>query len=517
MAGETPFLRGTFRMLGQASGVIAADPRTKPVVILQLSWSQGDHVVGRAEIKTINDLKGKKIALQQGGPHVGLLYDALKSAGLGADDVELAFVKELTGPDGAAELFRNDPSVAACCVITPDMFALTGGLESSGSGAEGTVKGARVVVSTAALNRSVADVYAVRADWYAENKDTALKFVAGWLAGRERVVKLRNDFENGGGRMDPAYEKLLTSAQGIFGEEVIPNLELDGHGLLLDCTYVDLPGQISFFRDRGNLVGFDAKLKDALDLAVGWGYADSRNGFEPADLDYRRVAETAGPTVPYEEPEQTARVVAGEAELFGEGAELDQNTIVEFTIGFDPNQNEFPAARYAAEFRQAAENAAKYAGAVIVVRGHSDPTLVLREMILGGLQKGVLKRTGTSGNYQYFYRGREVDPTDPGAVAELVASGAFEAPPAHRPRATMQAALNLSKQRAEAVKAAIGAYAQQTGVNLDLSALQPVGAGISDPVIYKPRSLEEARQNMRVEFRIVRVKPEALAPGDFDF
>ena len=515
MGGETPFLRGTFRMLGQASGVLGSDPRTKPVVILQLSWSAGDHVVARDGVATVNDLKGKKIALQQGGPHVGLIYDVLESAKLTKDDVELVFVPDLTGPEGAAELFRKDESVAACAVITPDMIGLTGGADAAGTGAEGTVAGAKVLVSTAELSRSVADVYAVRSDWFEANRDACEKFVAGWLAARDRVVKLRNDFDAGGGRMAPEYERLLRSAQEIFGEEVVPNLEIDAHGLLLDCRFADLAGQIEFFRTEGNLVGFDAKLKDALDLATGWGYATTRDGFEPAPFDYREIAETAG--VEYREPERQSRVVAGEAELFGDGAELDANTIVEFTINFDPNQSDFSADRYGAEFRRAVENAARYAGAVVVIRGHSDPTATLRAMVKGGLANGVLRKAGAGGNLKLFYQGRPVDVTDTAAVEKLVASGAFDAPPDHRPRATMQAALNLSVRRAEAVKDAIADYAKTAGVNVDLSALTPTGAGIADPLVPRPRSLAEAQENMRVEFRIVRVDAEVLTPDAFDF
>jgi ABC-type nitrate/sulfonate/bicarbonate transport system substrate-binding protein len=519
LSGESPFLRGTFRMLGQASGVIGADPRTKPVVILQLSWSAGDHVVGRANVKTVNDLKGKKIAVQQGGPHVGLLYDVLKSAELSRDDVELVFVEDLSGPGGAAELFRNDESVAACCVITPDMIGLTGGPDSAGTGAEGTVKGARVVVSTAELSRSVADVYAVRKDYFDSHRTQCENFAAGWLAGREQVVAMRNEFESGDGRMSGAYRKLLESAQTIFndaaGENVMPNLEVDLHGLLLDCRFADLPGQIEFFRTAGNLVGFDAKLSDALDLATAWGYADVRNGFEPAPFDYRSVAKIAG--LDYKEPERRERVASPEGDIFGSDAELDENTILEFTISFDPNQSEFSADRYGAEFRRAVENAARYAGAVVVIRGHSDPTATLREMILGGMSKGTLRRTGSSGNYKYYHNGRPFDPTDFQAVETLIGEGAFDAPPKHRPRAVMQKALNLSVARAAAVKKAIADYAEQAGVRVDLSALTPTGAGISDPVIPKPRSLAEAKENMRVEFPIVRVDAEVLGPDEFDF
>ncbi|MEM9704334.1 MAG: hypothetical protein AAF907_17975, partial [Planctomycetota bacterium] len=272
---------------------------------------------------------------------------------------------------------------------------------------------------------------------------------------------------------------------------------------------------IEFFKTAGNLVGFDAMLTSALDMATSWGYANVRNGFEPAPFDYRAVAKKAG--VEYAEPEQKERIVGGEADIFGDAAELDANTILEFTINFDPNQSEFSADRYGAEFRQAVENAARYAGAVVVIRGHSDPTAVLGAMIRGGLSNGTLKRTGSPGKYKYFYNGRPIDPTDLDAVSKLIATGAFDAPPKHRPRAVMQKALNLSVARAEAVKQAIAQYAKQTGVNVDLSALTPTGAGISDPVIPKPRSLAEAKENMRVEFRIVRVDAEVIGPGDFDF
>ncbi len=199
MSGKSPYLRGTFRMLGQASEVIGKDPRTKPVIVLQLSWSGGDHIVAREGLKTLNDLKraGKKvrIACQQGGPHVGLLYDALAAAQLTNEDVEIVFVDDLTGPNGAAEKFRSDPAIDACCVITPDMIGLTGGLDSTGTGAEGTVKGAQVLVSTQNMSRSIADVYAVRSDWFKANRDQVEKFVAGYLQATPQVLRLRDDFE----------------------------------------------------------------------------------------------------------------------------------------------------------------------------------------------------------------------------------------------------------------------------------------------------------------------------------
>ncbi len=172
-------------------------------MICQLSWSAGDHIVGRKTIRTLNDLKGKKIACQQGGPHVGLLYDSLAAAKLTKNDVQIIWVSDLTGDKGPAEAFRKDATIDACCVITPDMIGLTSGMDKVGSGAEGTVEGARVVNSTAQMSRSIADVYAVRHDWYEANKATVDKFVAGYLKATEDLVGMRKGFEESHKLSDP--------------------------------------------------------------------------------------------------------------------------------------------------------------------------------------------------------------------------------------------------------------------------------------------------------------------------
>ena len=518
MEGKSPFLRGTFRMLGQASEVIGNDPRTKPVIILQLSWSAGDHIVSRKELKTLNDLKrdGKKvkIACQQGGPHVGLLYDALAAAQLTNEDVEIVFVKDLTGPKGAAEKFRSDPSIDACCVITPDMIGLTGGVDAAGTGAEGTVDGAHVLVSTQNMSRSIADVYAVRSDWFQTHKEEVEKFVAGYLKATVEVKKMRDDFEKTQ-RMSPEYRELLTSCQKIFVEEVLPTLEVDAHGLLLDCNFVGLPGQIAFFNQSGNLSGFEAKLTAALDLATKWGYAKTRKGFDPAGFDYKKIASMAG--LDYVEPQ---KIVKGEGIMAFPGDDLDSSTLVSFTISFEPNQTDFSVDRYGAEFDRALRAASTFGGAAVVIRGHADPTKTLVQLLKAGMQKGLIVRTGQSGNYKYFLRtqegNRELDLNQTAAIVKLIETGAFEGK-ADSPMQTMQAALNLSLARAEQVKQSITQYAEQRGVNVNLSQLQPLGAGIADPVISKPSSLEEAKQNMRVEFRIVKVNPEELKDSDFDF
>ncbi len=514
MTGKSPFLRGTMHMLGQASEVIASDPRTKPVVILQLSWSAGDHVVGRENIKTLNDLKGKKIACQQGGPHVGLLFDSLSAAQLTNKDVTIVWTKDLTGPEGAAELFRKDSSIDACCVITPDMLGLTGGIDSKGTGAEGTVNGARVVNSTQQMSRSIADVYAVRRDWFDANQDWVKKFVAGYLKASSQTVAMRQSFEDTK-KMSAEYRALLAKSQTIFGAEVLPTLEVDAHGLLLDCTFVSQTGQEEFFRDKGNLSGFDPKMAECLTLATEWGYAKTRNGFDPNPFDYKEIAKLAG--LEYKAPKTVERFGASpESTDMFIGENLDSSTIVSFTINFEPNQQEFSSDRYGAEFSRALKAASTFGNARVVIRGHSDPTKTLIDLVKAGMSKGIIKQSGTAGNYRYFYKGAPLDMNNIKEISSLIESGAF-AGGKDDPALTMNAAMALSKARADKVREALMKYATQLGANFDASQIAPVGAGITEPIVAKPKTIEEAKENMRVEFRIVKVDAEAIAPTDFNF
>ena len=517
MGGKSPFLRGTFRMMGMASEVIGSDPRTKGVVILQMTWSAGDHMVVRQGVKTVTDLKGKTVVLQQGGPHVGMLDDILKTAQLKWDDINVLWAKDLTAsPNSPAEMFRSKASIDACFVITPDMIGLAGGLQNTGSGAEGTVKGARVLVSTADLSRSIADVYVCRKDFYDTHKELVTKLVTAYLKACEEVVDLRKAYESKGSQ---PYMALLQMTQDIYGKDVIPTLEEDAHGLLQDCTFVGYPGNVTFFTQKGNLTGFEAFQKSALDLATGRGYAKVRAGLFPSGFDYDSPAFLAylTKTEGQQGDRFRAEAIEQEIEQLSAGGALDERTIVAFTIDFEPNQVAFGAEQYGPEYQRVVEMAGRFGNAVVAIRGHADPTKTLSELVKAGLGKGILKRSGSSGNWRYSVQGKPLDLEATAQVIALIEKGAFDGATEHRPRQTMQAALNLSRQRAEAVCDSIIQYAQGKGLKIDESQVQPVGVGIREPFVAKPTSMDEAKQNMRVEFRLVRVAAEAATKSDFDF
>ncbi len=517
VSGKSPFLRGTFRMMGLASEVISSNPKTKGVVIMQMTWSAGDHLVARENVKTASDLKGKTIVLQQSGPHVGMVDDILKTANLGWDDIKVVWAEDLTGtPKSPAEIFRTQNDVAACAVITPDMIGLTTGLDGTGTGAEGTVKGARVLVSTAELSRSIADVYVCRKDYYDANKEQVMKFVAGYLKACEEIIDLKKTYEASG---SDKYMAILKTAQDIYGRDVLPTLEEDAHGLLSDCTFVGYPGNVAFFNEKGNITGFEAFQKSALDLATSRGYAKARAGLFPSGFDYQSpifmsyLTKTGG-----ERGERfRAEAVMEEIEALSAGGGLDEKTIVSFTINFEPNQNTFSTELYGTEYQRVVEMVGRFGNAVVAIRGHADPTKTLSELVKAGVAKNVLKRSGASGDYRYSFNGKPLSLENTPEIAKLIETGAFDGVPEHRPRETMQAALNLSRTRAEAVRDSIIAYAKSKGLQLDASQIQPVGVGIREPFIAKPTSMEEAKENMRVEFRLLRVAAEAATQSDFDF
>ena len=521
LEGKTPFIRGTVSQLGQASEVLSKDPRTVPMVFLQLTWSAGDHMVSRPTCRKVNDLKGKKVALQWGGPHVGMFDDVLRTGGLTWDDVKVVWTDDVVGDKGPAGLFRKDASIDACFVITPDMIDLTGGgLEKEGSGAEKSVKGARVLVSTVYLSHSIADVYACRKDYYDKNKEMLEKLAGAFLKGAEDLVDMRRNHEakDRNKELDGKYKTILKMTQDILGKDAIPDDD-SAHGLIMDATFVALPGNFAFFKDDTNPVNFQNRQKAAVDVAVAQGYATKRYDLIAADINWDHVKDfgklklAKNATV----PKGSSSVASGAtAEKFTE-----DDTIAFFTINFDEGQTQFPLDKYRKDFEKAIEESRLYGNTFIAIRGHVDPTKTLRQFVTAGEKNGAIRRTREGGVTHYFLvkTGKEIDLADTKKVLELIKTNMdFEdKDPELNPKITLDAAKRLSEDRAASVNKAMMELAKSSSVKLDMNQFKVQGVGIEEPVIGKPKDADEAARNRRVEFRIIRISPEKLTKPDFDF
>lgn len=464
--GETPYLRGTLGMLAMASELLAGEPRTKPVVIYQMTWSSGgDALVVKEGIKTVSDLKGRTIAVQAYGPHVQLLTEMLRDAGLSIRDVTIKWTRDLTGTESTPAKALSNPDVHAATVITPDALMLTSN-GTVGTGAEGSIRGARILLTTKTANRIIADVYAVRSDYFAAHRDQVENFVRGLMLAEE---ELRDLFKNKEPRLKDyqksvaaAAEILLDSAQAVADAEAMYN----------DCEYVGFRGNVRFFTDQNYPRKLSKLNEEAQTAFASIGLIGKGIPLDHASWDYERfktgLKDTAGVEIQRFDKERVASVITRKQQQ----GTLAEGELFSFEVYFQPNQNTFPADLYADSFGRVVELASTYGGALISVEGHSDPMAYLN-----GKKQG-----------------------QPEVVLGRI----------------KQSAKNLSLTRAAAVRDSVIAYARNRGITLDESQFAVVGHGIiqprsgicgSDPC--PPKTEQEWRDNMRVEFRIIQVEAES--------
>jgi outer membrane protein OmpA-like peptidoglycan-associated protein len=516
LSGKSPFLRGTMSMLGQVSDQLTAKPETTPVVFLQLTWSAGDHLVGRDTFATLNSLKGKKIALQKGGPHVGMLNDVLNTTRLTWKDVTIVWTDDVSGDKGPAELFRKDKSVDACFAISPDMIDLCGGLNDIGKGEGKSIKGAHVVVSTAHMSRSIADVYAVRKDFYEKNKEWVQKFAAGYIKACEQLVAAK---KKGGekwaeGPNGADYRAMIKLAQNIWGQDKalkdnVAKAE-DVDGLISDATFVGLPGNEAFFTKKGNLSGFQNKMDMALKLPddpAKDAFKTNPKPFEAANFNYADLRKTGNLTGKALPTERFAAEIKIEPE----------KTIYSFEIYFDGGQHVFDAVKYGKEFQRALEQASLFGNAVVAIQGHADIYYLVNAFEKAAVDKGLIK--GSGDEYTIAADGSKLKLTDVKKILKIIAANDLSTKFGDRQiNLKEQAAFlqKLSEDRAKEVRSSVEKYGGAKGLVLDSSQIRSQGVGASDPA--DPRKAMEIQHlNRRVVFSIIKVPPDKVESDEFGF
>lgn len=516
VSGKSPFFRGTNGMAAMASEYLNQSPETQGILLVRETKSLGDHLVCKKNIRTIKDLGKATVAYQEGGPHVKFHREVLLDAKQSWDDSKIIATRDLTGTkDSPLEALRNNPDCDCAYLVTPDMIAATGGLQSVGTGSEGTIKGAHAVVSTAERTESILDNHYVRTDFDREHHDWVEKFVLGYLQASERIVEMRKQYETSG---SAEYRQLLQLAIKIYGVKALPN-EDEAHGFLLDAAFVGHPGNVKFFTQSNNPNGFAAVSASDMEFALRRGYVKQTKPFKSSTINWNSplFMSNLKNTVLVPQERFQPKAVQAEIEKFTASDELDERTIYSFTINFEPNQMDFSESKYVNDFKEVMRLASSYPNAVVAVRGHADPSETLKDLVKAGMAKGLLVRTGSTGNWKYSLNGK---PLDLGATAEmiqLIQAGKFDGVEDSNPRETMAATMTLSLKRAEAVRQAVLDYAAAHGQEMDKTQIQPNAVGIREPFIAKPINMEQAKQNMRVEFRLVRVTAEVTKATDFDY
>ena len=166
-SGQSHILWGTLDMIALFAPELVKDSRTVPVVCQQIDFSAGgDGIVARGEIRSINDFrikngKRKKVVLAQNSPSHYLIMSLLIDAGIDPGDIDFKWAADAPS---AAKIFVQDPSFDAFVGWSPDIYNVTDKL-----------KGSRLVVTTGTANHLIADVWAVRNDFYRDHPGDRLR------------------------------------------------------------------------------------------------------------------------------------------------------------------------------------------------------------------------------------------------------------------------------------------------------------------------------------------------------
>lgn len=540
LGGKTQFLRMTAPTLSRYLPQLCPTPDadTCPEDAFQMTWSAGDHLVCRENIMDIKQLKGATIALQKAGPHESFLFDILRDAGLKLSDVKIVWATDLTPKDlknpelgnSPPALLRREKNVDCAFAISPDMTALARGLTSKGSGAEGSVKGAHVLVSTADRRKSIPDVYYVSHGYNQKHGDVVRRFAAAYLKSVEKVTALRHDYEDKN-KGSEELRGLLAFAMQVNDDwkAALPS-EGDAFGLLQDASFVGLAGNVEWFNEKnptGHKYFSDLTndLAQAIAESEGHTLTTGRVEIQSANVDWSHavfnglVSGNVKRTAHF-----NTEATAKEIDALNQTGAIAGNRITSFVAYFDDNQVDFNESKYAKEFDETIKLASKYSRVPIVIRGHTDTTLLVATILKKGIVTGAVKQAGSPGNYSYSIDGKPLDLTNAKQVLAIMSQPGIDdarndsdpAKSAASPSRIAEAATALSRDRANQVRNALIAYAAKKGVTLDQSQITVVGAGANDPFIVKPRSAEEAAKNRRVEFSIVRVSAEAATSADYE-
>ena len=155
------FNNETSAMTTEMEGLQSFDPQ----VVMQLDWSRGaDAVVAKRTIKSINDLRGKKVAVTPSTPSQTLLLFMLDAAGLKPSEIDMVEVQ--TAQDAETAFKSGKVDAAVVWDPGPPLAA---------------VPGSHILESTTQASNIISDVFMGKRAWINANKDKVQKFYDGWM------------------------------------------------------------------------------------------------------------------------------------------------------------------------------------------------------------------------------------------------------------------------------------------------------------------------------------------------
>jgi ABC-type nitrate/sulfonate/bicarbonate transport system substrate-binding protein/outer membrane protein OmpA-like peptidoglycan-associated protein len=353
-SGQSHILWGTLDMIALFAPELVKDSRTVPVVCQQIDWSGGgDGIVSRGEIRSINDLrmtgaKHRKVVLAQNSPSHYLVMSLLIDAGIDPGDIDFRWAADAPS---AAKIFVNDSTFDAFVGWSPDIYNVTDKL-----------KGTRLVVTTGTANHLIADVWAVRNDFYRDHPEIVSGLVQGIFEGMDQV---RKDPKNAARALAMAYK--------LPEEDCIKMIGGDGGIVEGDAHLTNYRENAKFFLDPFNPANFEVVWNSASTIYKALGTIDNTvpaakvkaSGVLAALADhYKDVRDLSQPTF---KPDALTKLSA-EA---GAGQVLTKAVL----ITFEPNKAALNAeydSTIPATLDEIGKLAGRFGNAYIIIEGNTD-------------------------------------------------------------------------------------------------------------------------------------------------
>ncbi len=202
------------------------DSRVMPRIFQQVDFSNGgDGIVVRENIKTVADLRGKKLVLAQNSPSHYFALNMLVAGGVQPAEVNFVFTEDAFQ---AAAAFNSQKDIAGCVSWAPDVYNLQ------------KVQGNRMLVTTETANKLIADVWFSRADFAHDRPDIIEAIARGIFDGMQSL-------KDEGNRNKCA--EFMAQGYGIPASDTI-NMFKDAHSTNWGENY-------QFFLNQNNPANFE--------------------------------------------------------------------------------------------------------------------------------------------------------------------------------------------------------------------------------------------------------------------
>lgn len=351
--GHSHVLWGTLDMIALFAPELVKDSRTVPIVCQQIDWSSGgDGVVTRGDLRSINDFrmqagKKRKVVLAQNSPSHYLIMSLLVDAGIDPGEVDFRWAADAPA---AAKIFVQDPSFDAFVGWAPDIYTVSEQLS-----------GTRLIVSTSSANHLIADVWAVRNDFFRDHPDIVANLARGIFEGMDRV---RADVETAAQQLAAAFSIPVEDCKAMIGS--------DGGITTGDAHLTNYRENVNFFLDPMNPANFEVvwnrastiyQSLGAIQTPVAAAKVKASSVLAGMAEEYKNVADLSQPTFRATTFFRTAEAEAGEI--------LTKAVI----ISFEPNKatlNPEYDPTIPKVLKEIGELAGKFGNAYIVIEGNTD-------------------------------------------------------------------------------------------------------------------------------------------------